>query len=122
MIFFISLCSRSTTSGGVFAGASRRCQDTASKSGAPAASENGGTSGKSGSRDDADTASARSRPSLISGIDAPASTKPTATWPAARSVTDWPVARYGTCVASKPNRFLANSIDRCCKAPAPTDA
>jgi hypothetical protein len=55
------------------------CQDTASKSGALAASENGGTSGSSGSRCDDDTASARSRPSLISGIEAPASTKPTST-------------------------------------------
>ena len=76
MIFFISACSRSTMSFGVFAGTSRMCQDTASKSGALAASENGGTSGRSGSRLDADTASARSWPSLISGIEAPASTKP----------------------------------------------
>ena len=116
MIFFISACSRSTISFGVFDGTIRTCQDTASKSGAPAASENGGTSGSSGSRADDETASARSLPSLISrdrraGFDEAQS----ATWPATRSATDCPVLRYGTWVASKSNRCLANSIERCWK-------
>ena len=88
MICFISACSRSTIGFGVLAGASSTCQDTASKSGAPAASENGGTSGCAGSRFDDDTASARSLPSRMSGSDAPASAKAKATWPAATSVTD----------------------------------
>ena len=72
----ISWCSRSMISFGVPAGASRMCQDTASKSGAPAASPNGGTSGSVGRRAEDDTASARSLPSRISGSDAPASAKP----------------------------------------------
>jgi hypothetical protein len=32
------------------------------------------------------------------------------------------VERYGTWVASKPSRFLANSIDICCTDPVPIDA
>ena len=58
MIFFISACRRATICFGVGAGANSMCQDTASKSGALAASENGGVSGRTGRRDDADTASA----------------------------------------------------------------
>jgi hypothetical protein len=59
---------------------------------------------------------------LIRGIERPASRKLAATWPPIRSVTDWGVLRYGTCVASKPSRFLANSIDMCCTEPAPIEA
>ena len=76
MIRFISACSLSTIGRGVLAGASSTCQDTASKSGALAASANGGTSGSEGMRVCAETASARSLPSLISGSEAPASAKP----------------------------------------------
>ena len=82
---FISSCSLSTISRGVFAGASSMCHDTASKPGAGAASASGGTSGNSGSRVVDDTARARSLPSLISGIDAPASAQPSAMCPPAMS-------------------------------------
>src|SRR5262245_49141076 len=88
MILFISACSRFTISFGVLAGASSTCQDTDSKSEAPETCENGGTSGRSGSGVVEDTASARNLPSLIAGIEAPASTKPVATWPAIMSDTD----------------------------------
>ncbi len=88
MILRISWCSRSTISFGVAAGANRMCQDTASKSGAPAASANGGTSGSVGRRVSDETASARSLPSRISGSEAPASAKPRLTWPAAMSAID----------------------------------
>jgi len=88
MIRAISACSLSTMLRGVAAGANKMCQETASKSGAFAASENGGTSGSKGRRDEADTASARSLPSLISGTEAPASAKPRLTCPAAISVID----------------------------------
>ena len=63
-------------------------EDTASKSGALAATANGGTSGTDASGVSEDTAIARTLPSRISGSDAPASAKPKLTWPAAISVTD----------------------------------
>src|ERR1700738_4742435 len=104
---------------GVFAGASSMCHDTASKPGAGAASANGGTSGNSGNLVADETASARSLPSLINGIEAPASTQPMATCPAAMSWIDCGVERYGTWVISRPNWFFMYSIERCCATPAP---
>ena len=38
-------------------------------------------------------------------MDAPASTKPAATWPAARSLTDWPVARYAAALKVTPTHL-----------------
>ena len=63
MIFFISACSLATIAFGVCACANSMCHDTASKSGAGAASAKVGTSGSCGRRCDDDTASARSLPS-----------------------------------------------------------
>ena len=62
MMRVISVCSRSTISFGVPVRANSMCQDTASKSGMPEASANGGTSGSVPSRVVEVTASARSLP------------------------------------------------------------
>jgi hypothetical protein len=93
MILSMAACSFSTIGFGVAAGANSICHDTASKPGALAASANGGMSGSDGIRVEADTASARSLPSRISGNDAPVSAKPSCTWPAMMSVIDCGVLR-----------------------------
>jgi hypothetical protein len=89
----------------------------ASKSGAPAASANGGTSGSVGSRISDETASARS---FVADQRqrSPASAKPRLTCPAAMSAT--PAAGCDTAHASsQAKRCAMNSIDRCCELPRP---
>ena len=80
-----SRCKTFTTAGGVPAGATIRCHDTASNPASPL-SAIGGTSGSTGTRVSDDTPSARTRPSLIAPIAESGDANVICTWPAMTSV------------------------------------
>src|SRR5215472_16345449 len=81
-----------------------------------------GTSGSTSARVAVVTASARSLPALMCGVDDGVTSNITCAWPARRSVSAGVVPRYGTWIMSIPVMNLNSSPATCCTDPMPAEA
>ena len=68
------------------------------------------------------TASARTLPALMCGIEACVVSNMSCTWPPIRSVIALPAPRYGTCAMFTPAISLNNSPDMWMPVPTPAEA
>src|SRR5262249_30389470 len=78
-----------------------------------------GSSGASGERVPVDTASPFNRPARTCGSTPAEPTNPNLIWPAARSIPNCVLPRYGTCMASKPAMRRKYSMHRWPGVPGP---